>query len=280
MNIDKLLEHQKKLSHLSRSEVDMLLKRYGDGDKCSVLIDEYKIDITASQLSKTFPFVIAADERCPNCNTDMLRKYPTKSDIQYNYGRKKEAFCRTCEHRVQAYGRACNCQKCKDVKLLEVLKKQNAEKESRLNRMEIIFEEYKNNITHFDINEYSIKERLYISALLRATLDETMLEIGPISKYLDNFAPTAEYKNKIIYQLKESSKILFSPHSPPESIIEINDGISKYYPFRSMYRINAMLDEYKESIESLISVNDIIDKVDIETKKEPWMEIGLYECLG
>jgi hypothetical protein len=267
-------QYQKKLSHLSQEQIERLMQRYYDGEKNDLLIKEYNIDIRTGLLVKTFPILTHDDILCPYCDIPMVSYRESKSS--YAFGNPK-AFCQVCKHKK--YDPYCNCENCKKLRedQAEILR----QKEAKLNdaKRQILIERYEyENSMPISIDELTIKDKLYICALLRTSLSEDFKNINPLSSVKSNLAPTQKYKMNIISYLRSKLIVLFSPSTSLHSIIIENNEIQSYYPLDVTLKLNAPEEQYDEVIQDLLHLN-IDDDINNETKLELWNEIGLFECL-
>ena len=175
--------------------------------------------------------------------------------------------------------RGLNCENCKKLRedQAEILR----QKEAKLNdaKRQILIESYEyENSMPISIDELSIKDKLYICALLRTSLSEDFKIINPLSSVKSNLAPTQKYKMNIISYLRSKLIVLFSPSTSLHSIIIENNEIQSYYPLDVTLKLNASEEQYDEVIQDLLHLN-IDYEINNETKLELWNEIGLFECL-
>jgi len=270
-------EYQDKLSHLTEKEIEELISRYYNGDKNSLLIYEYKIDISSSLLVKTFPPKIHLDKLCPFCNLSMFSYRVGKSSSS-----KEIIFCKECRHELNNLH--CPCKGCEEHRLeKERLLKERKQRLEYLKR-EIILDTYKTEKEYpLDISELDIQMKLYLSALLRTSLSEDLKDINPISissSKLTPITPNSEYETKIISFLKQHRVIIFSPNTDIDSVIIEENEIVSYIPENATYRLNVYKDESDIEIESLLYFKDEdVEEMDNDLLLTLWLEIGLYECL-
>jgi len=270
-------EYQDKLSHLSKKEIEELISRYYDGEKNSVLMNEYKIDISSSLLVKTFPPKNHLDKLCPFCNLSMFSYRVGKSSSS-----KEIIFCKECEHELNSLH--CPCKGCKKDRLeKERLLKERKERLEYLKK-EIILDTHNTEKEYpVDISELDIQMKLYLSALLRTSLSEDLNDINPVSissLKLTPITPNNEYEIKIISFLKQHRLIIFSPNTDIDSVFIEESEIVSYIPEDATYRINVYEDESTIKVESLLYFEDEdLEEMDTDLLLTLWLEIGLYECL-
>lgn len=267
--------YQEKLSHLSESQIEELMGRYYDGgEKNDTLIKAYNIDIRSSLLVKAFPLKIHNDTLCPYCKIPMVSYRESKSSYSL---RNPKMFCLECEHKDNDYYCKCiNCHKIREER--EDLQRQKEAKQNESKR-QILLESYEyENSMPISIDELTIKDKLYICALLRTSLSENFISINPLTGVKANLAPTIQYKMNIISHLRNKSIVLFSPLTSLDSILIENDEIKSYYPMNVTLKLNVAPERYDEVVQNLLHLK--IDKeIDKEIKLELWYEIGLFECL-
>jgi len=266
--------YQDKLSHLSSEEIETLMERYYDGEKNDILISEYNIDIRNSLLVKTFPMKTHNEELCPFCNISMYSYRESKSMSSRNNPR---IFCKECQHEHNTYH--CSCLHCKENrKIEEEIQKQEKELLNNVKREIILANYLADRSIYIDIEEFDIKDKLYICALLRTSLSENLENINLLSSVKTTLAPTKKYQISIISYLKNKSIIIFSPTTAIDSVMIENEEIDSYYPMNTTFRLNINEENYDEIIQRLLHLSDDED-IDDEIRIELWNEIGLFECL-
>jgi len=198
--MQKILKHRIKTHHLSSKEIENLKSEYYAGVNTKELTLKYKIDISPNNLVNTFPLVKTVSEQCKYCKIAMYFISPTKTNKN-----RKEYICITCHHKESTLG--CRCKKCLYQKAIE---KEDVQKKKSLNNK-------KNRDTVLSLREYpnapllsmlSIKERLYLGALSRVHLFHDVLLIDMNNNNSQNYAPTAEYRDKIFIELLDKHIII------------------------------------------------------------------------
>jgi len=267
-------KYQEKLSHLSQEQIETLMQKYYDGEKNDLLIKEYNIDIRTGLLVKTFPLLTHDNVPCPYCNMPMVSYRESKSS--YAFGDPK-TFCQECKHKN--YDPYCNCENCKKLKAEkeEIFRQKEAKRNDAKRQILIESYEYENSMP-ISIDELTIKDKLYICALLRTSLSEDFKNINPLSSVKSNLAPTQKYKMNIISYLRSKLIVSFSPSTSLHSIVIENNEIQSYYPLDVALKLNAPIEQYDDMAQDLLHLN-IDEEITSETKLELWYEIGLFECL-
>ncbi len=194
------IKNRSKTSHLSVDDIERLKVEYYSGGKISELILKYNIDINPNSLVSTFPLVKTESIQCQYCKTDMYFIPPSRTSKN-----RKEYICITCQHKESILG--CKCRQC--------LYRTALDKEDARNKKSLSSK--KNKKVLLSIKEYpnaplfdktSIKERLYLGALLRAHLHYDCLLIDLNNNSAQNFAPTEEYRDAILTKLIDKNIII------------------------------------------------------------------------
>ena len=262
-------EYQNKLLHLATEEIEELMKRYYNGEKNNILIEEYAIDVRSTLLIKTFPIKIYNDKLCQFCNIPMVSYRESKSSYSH-----EAIFCRKCNHLLNdSY---CKCEVCIKIRIEEQKDRERIENQIILKQREVLMTEYlERSENAIDIEQLSLKGKLYISALLRTALSEDLINIQPLSSRILTLAPIDRYKMNIIAYLKNENIILLAPNTLLDSVVIENNEVIEYYPLKVTFRAN--LNESAD-IKNLLYLKDN-DDIGEKLRLELWHEIGLYECL-
>lgn len=200
-----------KIQHLSENQIEELYSRYMNGEKNSVLIEEYSIDVNPSALINIFPPIVHDDKICPYCRIPMISKRKSKSSYS---GDTPPINCTICGHHEYSdesryyWNKECNCNQCRQLK-----KSQEEEKQSQIKR--IIHEEY--SITNQQVYLYSnmsFSDKVLLFTLLRLQTEESFGYI----KALDEpktalFCPTREMDIEVLQSLFKKRIILVNPDS-------------------------------------------------------------------
>lgn len=268
-------QYEDKLDHLTGEEIENLIERYYNGEKNDVLIDEYNIDIRSSLLVKTFPLKIHYDKLCPFCKIPMLSYRQSKSSYS-----KEDIFCQECKHELNSP--YCPCKVCKGIRLEEELKERRRKQALHDSQREIILNKFnKEKGFPIDIEELDIRMKLYISALLRASLSEDSKDILPLNSSSLKLTPIvldSQYEREVVSFLRNNGLIIFSPNTTLDSVIIEDNEITRYYSLHATYRLNVSKGEVPVDVDELLYLQDI-DETDKNLLLTLWLEIGLYECL-
>jgi len=204
----KYLKNRNKTNHLSIEENKELMEKYYDGENIEQLIKEYNINISPTSLSSTFQLIKTPEKICKYCKSEMYYIPPSKS-AQY----KKEYICKNCFHMEGKDN--CACQNCLLRKQEQANQKRILSKKKRKeskSKESLILQEHA-----ISIEELSLKERIYLGAILRC---------NPLSKstfftlersLTNDYAPTIQYAKNIMQTLIERG-IIFEIDSNETSI--------------------------------------------------------------
>lgn len=246
------MEINEKLSHLSKDDLRNLIERYYKNDKVSDLINEFNIDCRPSELIKLFPLEEFKDILCDYCNVPMVRKL--KSRNEHSSG---VIYCPSCLHRLEDID--CNCDNCNEKKRYLLLSKQEVSRK-------------------IDINELSLRDRIYIATLLRGVewneFNDKII-IYSLESTDKKLAALWDRELEILKYLSKRGIISVDFNSDLEAftgnLIEGTYG-DKYYISKVRYILNM---EYSNE---LLNPNIDLKNEDIDEIYEIAREIILEEC--
>ena len=193
-------KYRRKINHLSSDEVKNLKSEYYSGKNTQELLLKYNIDTTPNNLVRTFPLIRVENVKCKYCNVAMYFIPPSKTNKN-----RKEYICTSCQHKESILG--CRCRNCLYQKAIE---KEDAQKKKSLNKKK--YKEITLNVREYPnaplLSMLNIKERLYLGALLRVHLFHDVLLIDLDNNSAQNYAPTTEYRDKILIELLDKHIII------------------------------------------------------------------------
>ena len=266
------VNYQEKLSHLSAEDVSDLMTLYYEGEKNSLLVEEYNIDIRSSLLAKTFPLKVYDDVLCKFCSIPLLSYQPSKSSSSL-----PNKFCKGCGHEEDSF--RCGCSGCNEAREQEKKNKKLQQETATAATRDIILKTYDfEKESPVDTGYFDVKTHLYISALLRSCLSEDLKIIDSVSNSKLRLAPTSKYRRSIISVLRNENIILFSPMTNTDSVIVDEGRISQYYAENAIFEINISDSDYDEVIDSLLYLKNDFE-ISSEERVGLWKEIALNECL-
>jgi len=193
-------KYKTKLNHLSFEEIENLKSEYYSGENTKGLTFKYSIDIAPSSLFRTFPLVKTENIKCKYCKNTMYFIPPAKANKN-----RRAYICTDCQHEERTSG--CRCKKCLYQKAID----------TEDDRRKISLRSKKNKEIILTVKEYTnapilsminIRERLYLGALLRVHLHHDCLLIDLNNNSAQNYAPTVEYRDKILAKLLEKNIIV------------------------------------------------------------------------
>ena len=256
----------KKISHLSKEEIKILIKRYYAGEPIKFLLEEYKINLHPSQLVKSFPRKIS-DVKCEYCNKELEIEYLSRT-----YGDMGGVpRCYQCGHVDSEF---CECQNCLEKQSI----KDALVRQKKIDDINYIFKNNSDELMSFD--EISLEDHIFLGALLREGLSEDLKFIKPIEEFENPLAPTEFYKNQIISQLESKNLIKVHEASSYDSFYTI-DTVKKTFSF------------YRDSVKWALNVEkkgftytQVIDlfinppsEKEISVYFSLWKEVSVFESL-
>lgn len=244
----------KRLSHLNEKQIKELIKRYYAGEMVKKLIEEYNIEFSTSGLFKLFPPVVVEDRICPCCHVNMVQDAKSRT----SYSLKEIIYCPICKHE---YKTNCTCDRCIEAK------------------RNIIHSLYSKDVKKVNINDISLKNRVYLSALLRAV--DTFQRDGEIiipslNKCDKKIAPTVELLREIIRDLIAEKLLIVDYNSHISAFMgELTSG--DYGKSYDLHYVNYILNiEYDKE---LMNPNIDYETINIEEVDSIARKIALHECL-
>jgi hypothetical protein len=261
-----------KLSHLSKEEIELLIKRYYNGEKTRTLIDEFKIDTKTTSLNKLFP-PFTSETLCPYCdNVNLVSMYESRN----NSNMRSKPFCPDCKHVPDSY---CQCDNCKQHK--HFLRSEIADRKRLLIKetCSSIF------ISPYTVRDLSFETAVYLMALTRHLVSEDLKFAFPFDKNHTKLAPTFEFTNKMKGSLNNHGIINISSESKSDTFTYNEDitEIITYYPsevqweFLSPFSIQEKK-AYISELEKIIASDSWPEHWRNESNKL-WHAISLHECL-
>lgn len=254
------------LKHLSSEQIYDLLRQYYKGEKASVLIEKFNINVRPSKLYQTFP-VRNLFALCLYCSEILQEAFPSVTSKKVN-----PATCPACGHKEEQNCRCDNCQE------LALQKRQNElkRKESKIKK-------------HYDLKKYkrkeysdlSAEEKLYLATVIRASIEQNLDRIAPLKGSINPLTPSNEWNNDLIRTLFRNGDMIVHPTSSTDAFEFDEDGDpTTFYLYDVHYFINIEqgdLDRIK-FVDALMNPKDIVD--DMEFCYEMWLRIATEECLA
>lgn len=243
-----------RLSHLNDKQIKELIKRYYAGEKVRKLIEEYNIEFSTVGLFKLFPPVVVEDSICPCCHVNMVQD--AKSRTGYSF--RKIVYCPICKH---DYRTNCTCERCNEAK------------------RNIIHSLYPKDVKKVNRDDISLKNRVYLSALLRAvdTFDrDGEIIIPALIKCDKKIAPTEVLLHEIIQDLIAANLLIVDCNSHISAFVgELTS--CDYGKSYDLHYVNYILNiEYDKE---LMNPNIDFDTINIEEVDSIARKIALHECL-
>lgn len=210
--------HQK-LAHLSDKQIADLLRKYDDPSiPLKDLISEFSINSTPGALQTLLPPHVHEDSPCPYC-ADVLLQSRRRSRSSYASPEKR---CPDCGHRDTDH---CRCQNCLEI---ATRARQRIEEIKR----SVVRADYGGRFWNGDVESLTLRDAVYISALIRQSLSEDLLTVIPYAPGPPRLAPTADHLQEITSHLDSKSLLAVDPESKLDAFVfneELTEANS-YYP--------------------------------------------------
>lgn len=257
-----------RLDHLSQQEIKELQEQYYLNIRPSSLIEKYRIDVSATNLYKCFP-PSSSKEKCPYCKFP-LGYLPTSKNSMGTGGQ----VCLLCDHLFD--NEKCDCSGCKESK-------------RQTNRIKELTERFKDEAISGYINktkkqpvetsELTLRDRLYLAALVKNCLTNDLKVLKPFSKCPHiRLAPTTKYAQKIYTHL--ITRGIICPSDRSHNAFALENDTLEYDLFEIYYELNISHDDTRWStlIKTLLAPS-ILQAQEIEDGYELWTEIVLHESI-
>lgn len=266
----------KRLNHLSQEDVVELMKSYYAGEKVSGLLKEYEVKISPSQLYAIFPPTMA-EEECEYCGSSFV--YPWGSKTWGEKVLKNQSFCIDCGHDKTSL---CSCEYCKEAR--EIAREEAKEKQKQLldRKRKIIHEHFaKKNWQPLDEETLSLEDRLFLAAILRASLSENTDYVEPLESVSRQLAPSEDFEIEIIKTLTARKVLVPHANSSLDVFKLVEDDKIQYEIYHVNYRIN--IEPYDNDYDAMIKRLMYPDATPFEENKEycleMWKKISLNESF-
>lgn len=270
---DSLVAIADEVKHLTDSDIEELYQRYLNGEKNSVLIADYEIDINPNKLIKVLPPQQLLDIVCPYCQIPMYVKRKSKSESSW---KNNPIECYKCTHKILAnsnryYQEYCKCSNCLD------LQRQKANDDANKKR-EIIAETHcLKKFSPINYECLTFTEKLLLLTLFRIQTDEEFGHILPLADplRLRLFTPSSSMDEDYIDRLYRSNILLIDPLSSINAFPDENPS-KNYYQRRVQWIVNVSLDG-----ENRNQLSEVYNKIyfDLKDGIKPDWEDGLFEVL-
>ena len=261
------------IKHLSSNEIEELYSKYLKGEKNSVLVKDYKIDINPNKLIKILPPKILDDILCPHCSIPMFTKRRSKSASSWNI---PSFECFDCNHKIftETSGyrqQQCGCKSCVIIRRQQKLE---AEKKKR----EVIREIYNpDNRDPIDYSDLDFFHKLVLLTLFRMQTDEEFEYILSLDDPFrtESLSPTEQMNIECLKELFNNSAVVIDPESRIEAFIE-DENFNSFYISRTRWIPNITFDGVKRA-----SLNDTYNKIykEINNGIQPQWEKEIFKTL-
>lgn len=198
-----------KLKSFGKSKIISIMDDYYNSElSVAEIMDKYSISKDARNLSREFPLAFI-EEKCPYDNSFLVKQLPSRSGYSV-----KIAKCPVCGHKLESN---CNCDGC-----------QEKRRKVRELKRKIIISAYDTNEPKVEYKGLSVTSKIFLSALLRAGLNDEATKISGKRIIENKLSPTNEFDSIILKHLLSENVILVDPMSPMDAFCA-DDFPSKYY---------------------------------------------------
>jgi hypothetical protein len=208
-----------KLAHLSTEQITDLLEKYDDRSiPLKVIIAEFSLQTTPSALNGLLPPFIHEDSPCPYC-TDVLLHSRRSSRSGYASTSRR---CPDCGHQDTNH---CHCQNCRETAAQERRRTEEIKRD-------VVREDYGGCRWDRNFESLTLRDAVYISALVRQSLSENLTTVDPYASGPPKLAPTGDHMREITRHLQGKALLSVNPESPIDAFVfneELTEAHS-YYP--------------------------------------------------
>lgn len=252
--------YQGKFSSRSKESVLKIMDDYYNNTELPVskIYEKYAIDKNIRSLPKEFPKEIV-DEVCPYDSSHLEEWLPSRT----GHAAYRIPECPKCGHKEE-YN--CSCVGCLN----------KAEEEKKKQR-ELIISTYLTDVPKVKYESLSVRDKVFLSALLRSGLNEEMTKIIGNSLVENKMSPTADFDREILNELESKQVILVDPQSPIDAFVKENFPHS-YYVHEVNYLLNIDTDVTDISAIEYPNREEIIKNRD--ECLQIWKEIAEAECYA
>lgn len=246
-------------AHLSQNKLKELIDRYYEKEKCSDLINEFKINCKPSGLSNTFP-PLESDKLCSCCeNSKMYLRFKTRSLPKAEW---RVLYCPECLHHDI---KNCGCVKCIE-----------KDKNKKLDKVIKLLKIPSERVTYKSIDDLS---KFYLFVLASEENIDGSLVINSLNNFHQNLAPTSQMEIEIIEHLCRENIIIPDPYSCIDLVEEhpFKDEVYSFDRRNAQWLINICHDDI--SIDELVSFLKKDQSFKISNKYELMDKIRVAECV-
>jgi hypothetical protein len=210
------------ISHLSPEQIEELYQKYIAGEKNSILVKQYNINVHPNKLIKILPPVRLTEYLCPHCKIPMYTNRKGKNGWE-----TPPIECHACEHTIflsQNSLNRCLCEKCistrKEEKIEREQKQRNAIRSIySLDRVEPI-----------KYSELSFFNKLILLTLFRMQTSEEFNHILSLDdpSRTELLSPTEQMDIECLNELFNTGAITIDPESDIKAFLEEEEFKSFY----------------------------------------------------
>ena len=261
------------IKHLSPNEIEELYQKYLEGEKNSVLVKDYKIDINPNKLIKILPPKKLDDTLCPYCGIPMFVKRKRKSYTRFDV---IPIECSSCNHKVfseefRYRHQQCECKNC-------VIKRRQQKIEEEKKKRKVIRDLYNiDDRNPIDYSDLTFSHKLVLLTLFKMQTNEefgSILSLDDPSR-TESLSPTELMDVECLEDLFSCGVVIIDPDSRIDAFVE-DKGFKSPNINRVRWIPNVALDGVNRS-----RLDDVFDEIYNELKrgiKSEW-EKDIHEIL-
>ncbi len=230
--------------HLSHNEIEELYIKYLAGEKNSVLIEYYKINIIPNKLIKLLPSKILYETLCPYCEIAMFTKRQSKSSSSLS---TPPIECYECNHKIYSEylkyrHKICECNSCVKLRIQQKLTEERKKRNEILEKFNIY------NIKAKNYTELSLIDKIFLLTLLRRQTDENFKYISSLYDFLaiEPLSPTHIMDINLLTRLYKSNIIIIDHNSEIDAFIE-SEELNSFYIDKVRWIVNISLNGVNRS---------------------------------
>lgn len=255
------------LGHLSEAELLELMSRYYAGERVATLLEDYKVNCSASTLCSHFPPEPSA-QLCRHCNAPMVRPRRSKS---WSLG--STLRCSQCAHIESS---KCGCSSCKVERLLE---EDLHMRQWYTKAQQFCSATWSYSPIQIQPAQLTARQAVALICLVRSGgwLDDSL--IGPLSASGIRFAPYApDFQSSLIECLITAELLSPDPTSPSKAFTE-RDGQFVDMDFGQAHWLLRMPDgvNFVQALEIYIAAENW-PKDWTDECCQIWRELAFAEC--
>lgn len=222
----------KDLSHLSKEQIEELIKRYYAGENIKSLLEEFDIKVSPSVLVTLFPET-ESKEVCEFCGSHLMHVWVGRSSL--NPVNEKD-YCPTCGHRPHFFN--CYCPHCEEQRRIAQQKAEEERKAEIERKRKLVVEFASADKPTANFQALPLTDRINLGTLLFALYDGNTNMIRPYRESEEMLFGDSGDVIKIYKELIDKSVIRFNPFSNLDAFSTITETNISYDMAGVSYLLN------------------------------------------